>query len=214
VCLGQCAAALLSSEGEVLASLRQPMERGHAERLPGMVREALASADVGVDHVSAIVTTCGPGSFTGARLGVAFARGFALATGCEAVGLSAFDALAEGTEADRVLVMLDGRRNEFFVQGFEAKKALFEARSIAQEADAVLGVLAEARPDVIIGDGAAQAYALAGREPVCAGQTIDAVAVARAGVRRLSAGSGAIPKPLYLRAPDAKPARPLAPTDP
>ncbi|MGH6971174.1 MAG: tRNA (adenosine(37)-N6)-threonylcarbamoyltransferase complex dimerization subunit type 1 TsaB, partial [Caulobacteraceae bacterium] len=80
--LGACQAGLFESSRR-LAGASEPMERGHQERLAPMVAEAMARAGLAFADVKRIAVTLGPGSFTGLRVGLAFAKGLRLATGAE-----------------------------------------------------------------------------------------------------------------------------------
>ena len=78
--LERCSAAVVDGEG-VLASASEAMARGHQERLAPRVREVLAEAGVSFAAIHRIGVTVGPGSFTGLRVGLAFAKGLGFALG-------------------------------------------------------------------------------------------------------------------------------------
>ncbi|HEX9159073.1 MAG TPA: tRNA (adenosine(37)-N6)-threonylcarbamoyltransferase complex dimerization subunit type 1 TsaB, partial [Rhizomicrobium sp.] len=61
--LGACSAAILDDDS-ILAHCLEPMERGHAERLAPMVRESMATADIGFAALDRLAVTVGPGTFT------------------------------------------------------------------------------------------------------------------------------------------------------
>lgn len=190
----QCAAALVSG-GRVIARRVETMEKGQAERLFPMLEEMLAGAGVDWAGLAAVGVCTGPGNFTGLRLSVAAARGIALARGIPAIGVSLFEALAEGGTA---LVTLDARGGHLFVQRVRDGRAEATAR--------VLGIdeLAPAPGMPCLGHRAAEVAArvggVAGSETVRA----DPVAVARLAASRLGA-PGPRPAPLYLRPADAAP---------
>src|SRR3954469_5612836 len=90
-----CSVAVL--RGVVVAASRsEPMARGHSEALMPMIRAAMRDAALEFDALDLIAATVGPGAFTGIRIGLAAARGLALAAGKPAVGVTSFEAVAEG----------------------------------------------------------------------------------------------------------------------
>ncbi|MBW8303922.1 MAG: tRNA (adenosine(37)-N6)-threonylcarbamoyltransferase complex dimerization subunit type 1 TsaB, partial [Brevundimonas sp.] len=86
--LGLCSAGVF----EIAAGAARPlglrsevMAKGHQERLGGLVRDAVAEAG-GFGGIDRIGVTVGPGSFTGLRVGLAFAQGLGAALGLPVVG--------------------------------------------------------------------------------------------------------------------------------
>ena len=87
--LEACAAAVLdTAQGIVLARESVAMTRGHAEALMPLIARVMEASGGGFDALDRIAVTVGPGSFTGLRVGIAAARGFALATNKPAIGLT------------------------------------------------------------------------------------------------------------------------------
>ena len=70
------------------------MVRGHAEALMPLIARVMDAAALGFAELDRIAVTTGPGSFTGLRVGIAAARGIALAAGKPAVGLTTLAAFA------------------------------------------------------------------------------------------------------------------------
>lgn len=79
------------------------------------VDDLFSSARLTPSDLSAIVVGTGPGSFTGTRIGLAFARGLAFALDLPVAGVSTLDALA--ASAERAFPVVDARRGEVFVPG-------------------------------------------------------------------------------------------------
>lgn len=195
-CLFACSVAVVDGE-QVLARRVEPMSRGHQERLAPLVQEAMAEAGLGFDKLERIGVTVGPGSFTGLRVGLAFAKGLASALSIPAVGIGALEALAH-TESGNVVAVLDAKRGQVYLQAFSGGAQVSAPDALPIETAAAR--VAEFAPDTLIGTGAAL---LAGVRPgvrVIEADVTDPVAVARLAALR----SPVPPRPLYLRAPDAK----------
>ena len=217
-----CAAALARMDGpelRILASRTEVMERGHAERLVPLVGELLGEAGLSWSDLGRVGVTTGPGSFTGVRVGIAAARGLALALGIPAIGIGTLDALLEmpglemagGAESGTIVACLDARRGEIYLSA----RAADSGRTLVP-ADAMTPVAAARKlfadgvpPYRLIGSGAALlAEALEREVPGSAVSILsDAKAPDIAAVARLAAAAapGRPPVPLYLRGPDAKP---------
>ena len=195
-CLFACSVAVVDGE-QVLARRVEPMSRGHQERLAPLVQEAMAEAGLGFDKLERIGVTVGPGSFTGLRVGLAFAKGLASALSIPAVGIGTLEALAD-TESGNVVAVLDAKRGQVYLQAFSDGAPVSAPDALPIETAAAR--VAEFAPDTLIGTGAAL---LAGVRPgvrVIEADITDPVAVARLAALR----SPVPPRPLYLRAPDAK----------
>lgn len=104
------ATSALLDDGEVLGE-RASVAKTLLEDVDALLRRASARPR----DLEALVVGTGPGSFTSTRIGLATARGLALALGIEGAGVSTLDALAEGSEGG--LPVIDARRGEVFVPG-------------------------------------------------------------------------------------------------
>ncbi|HEX7850024.1 MAG TPA: tRNA (adenosine(37)-N6)-threonylcarbamoyltransferase complex dimerization subunit type 1 TsaB [Sphingomonas sp.] len=112
-----CSVALIDA-GAVVASAHEVVGRGHAERLVPMIA---GLPDGG--RADAILVDCGPGSFTGIRVGIAAARGLGLGWGVPVRGFSSLPLIAAAAFAadaalDRLAVVLEGGHGEVFMQPF------------------------------------------------------------------------------------------------
>lgn len=176
--------AAVVDDGRVLALSSEAMVRGHQERLAPLVSETLARAATRPGQVERVVTTVGPGSFTGLRMGLAFAKAFALALGVPCSGVGTLEALAASAGEDADLAACIGApRDRVYLQTFREGLAAMPPRLLT--VDEAAGQVAGLR---VVGPGAATlgaSHAIAWP---------DIVAVARLGVARLIA-----PDPIYLR---------------
>jgi tRNA threonylcarbamoyladenosine biosynthesis protein TsaB len=194
-CLGACSVAVLDDR-QVLASRSEPMWRGHQERLGSMVDQTMTEAGRAFANLSRIGVTVGPGSFTGLRVGLAFAKGLGLALDIPVVGVGSLAALAEG-RTGLVLAAADARRGQVYWQAFEGAAALGEAA--VSPIEHVAAVFAGRAPGQIIGPGAPLLAALFPEAEILALDAPDPV-----GIARLALGTDVAATPVYLRAPDAK----------
>lgn len=209
-----CAVALAKAGNglSVLARRAETIGRGHAERLMPMIGEALAEAGLTYADLERIAVATGPGSFTGTRIGVAAARGLALALGIPAVGVSVLDALIEaaGAESDRLVVAaLDARRGEIYAKAVTpgSDTAVLEAQvtTVAALAQAIEGLNGE--PVTLTGSAAAEIARMLGQAGISANVAGEAASADINTIAALAAfgDSHSPPVPLYLRPPDAKP---------
>jgi tRNA threonylcarbamoyladenosine biosynthesis protein TsaB len=187
-----CSVALL--DGDALVDERhERVGRGHAEQLVPMIEALLAGR-----RPDSILVDCGPGSFTGIRVGLAAAHGLAIGWGVPLAGYSSTAAVAAaaGTDGD-IAVALEGGHGQLFVQTFgeDAMRPLDTLRSLTPAAAA-----AAIRARRVAGSGAAALVAERG-----SGEAIDVLPRA-ADARFLPAALRSLPpRPIYGRAPDAKP---------
>jgi tRNA threonylcarbamoyladenosine biosynthesis protein TsaB len=198
-CLGACSVAVLDGP-RVLAHASEAMARGHQERLAPMAQAVMAQAGLGFSDLARVAATVGPGSFTGLRVGVAFAKGLASALSVPAVGVGALEALA-AEEDGLAAAVIDARRDQVYLQVFEAGRALTPPEVAPLEAAvARLAGIAGARPFTLVGSGAPLLAASRPGAQVLTPEGCDARHVARLGARRAVSPL----RPLYLRAPDAR----------
>lgn len=185
--LGACQAAVLDGE-RLLASLCEPMERGHQERLALLVQEAMARAGLGFDGLDRIAVVVGPGSFTGVRVGLAFAKGLSLALGIPCIGIGSLEAIAAGASG-LVAAVIDAPRGQRYLQLFRDGAALGPPETISANDEAARLAGGEAVTRLGPASEAGPPYP-------------DIAAVARlAAAKPDQIGR---PAPIYLRPPDAK----------
>lgn len=202
----------------VLASTSYNDPHGHAERLFEVIDEVLLAA--GADRLSVTAVACdvGPGSFTGVRVGVASAKGIALALNIPAVGVMSLEAIAAAAfddgragPDDVVAAVLDAKKGELFMAAFDASLLpLLEPLHVARDAaDDVLRPLAEARSADAHRPGrlvvASELDPTPSRpEAAWIGRIAASRLEAAAKVEDLAFADAAALEALYVRAPDAK----------
>jgi tRNA threonylcarbamoyl adenosine modification protein YeaZ len=107
--------ALVNSAGTIIER-SFPSTNLHNEELAVLVHELLSTANISAQEVKKIVVGSGPGSFTGLRISLGFAKGFAVGTSAELFLLNSHEAFArEFSSVGRLfLVLSDARRSEVF----------------------------------------------------------------------------------------------------
>ncbi|MGH6859280.1 MAG: tRNA (adenosine(37)-N6)-threonylcarbamoyltransferase complex dimerization subunit type 1 TsaB [Phyllobacterium sp.] len=205
-----CSAAILDTEsGRMLAEISEDIGKGHAERLMAVMEHVLAQAETDLDDIARIAVSVGPGSFTGVRVGVSTARGFALALKCETVGISTLEALAHdagGIFPGRpILSVIDARRDELYAQFFAEDGKAASQPAVTTLPPIIAQLQALSADPVLAGSGAALVNAQLDRK-------LDIAVAGATGSIRAFAALGALrgpgpdaPVPLYLRGLDVKP---------
>lgn len=187
-----CSVALLGADGAVLGAAHEVVHRGHAERLLPMIETVLAGRRPG-----AILVDCGPGSFTGVRVGLAAAQGLAIGWSVPVAGYSSMALIAAASGESQVTVALTGGHGELFVQDYQGEPIapLGELRSLSPDAAAA----AFAAP-LVLGSGARALVEARGH-----GEWRDALPRAADAWSLPPALRTLPPRPIYGRGPDAKP---------
>lgn len=199
-CLGASSVAVLDGE-RVLAARSEPMTRGHQERIGIIAREAAAEAGVAFTDLERIGVTVGPGSFTGLRVGLAFAKGLATALSIPCVGVNTLESLAFNCNGFTAAV-IDARMAQVYIQVFEGGVALMAPDALdLGEAAARLAELYSGGPATLVGSGAPLLAEALASATVLTPAAPDPVAVARLAAAKPAPAHS--PRPLYLRAPYA-----------
>ena len=199
-----CSAALMA-EGRVLARGEAQAGASQSEALMPLLARVMAEGGLAWTSLGLIGVTVGPGSFTGVRIGLSAARGLALALGIEVAGIGTADALAAGVPASEqgerpILVAIDGKRADLFVQAFDARLAPLGPVAAMMPEDAARLLPG---PPLLVGDGAARLAALMpGAIPSAAPSRPDPAVLAELAARRFAEGTALAPEPLYLRSAD------------
>lgn len=209
--LSACSAAVLDAgTDKVVCGDSLIMERGHAEALIPLVERVMEEGALDFTDLSRIAVTVGPGSFTGLRVGLAAARGFALVSRCPVVGVTTLAALAapflDMDDSVPVVSAIDARHGHVFLQVYGAGgRTLIAPRAMSVREAARSSAIGRVR---LVGSGAgllADAWPPGEEPPVSVDEmpAPDVAWVARLGLA--ADPTEAEPRPLYLRPPDAKP---------
>lgn len=177
---------------EVLAERVTVDARAHAEQLTPNVLAALADAGLTVNDLGAVVVGCGPGPFTGLRVGMATAAAYGHALGIPVHGVCSLDAIGVDTSGD-VLVVTDARRREVYWARY---------RDGVRVDGPAVGAPADVKADADAVAGSPEHAAMFDL-PRLAAVSPTSARLVRA-VADLTAEPAPL-VPLYLRRPDAKP---------
>ena len=212
--MGACSAALLAVDGaaRTLVLREALMARGHAESLMPMVAEVTQESGTAFAELDLIAATVGPGSFTGVRIAIAAARGLALVThaglfGTDSLSVMARTALASGEAGGAPFaVAVDARRGMLYLGLYDEAARKIEGPLLIAP-DAAVDLLP---PDLRMaaGSGAELLAAAGARQERSIATTLPELQPNAGALAEIAAAGGEtlpVLKPLYLRAPDARP---------
>jgi tRNA threonylcarbamoyladenosine biosynthesis protein TsaB len=212
--MGACSAAVLSGDGVArnLFARRETMARGHAEALMPMVADVMAEAGVTPAAVDLLAATTGPGSFTGVRIAIAAARGFALVTNAKLFGTDSLTVMATGAIAEGLApngpfaVAVDARRGMLYFGLFDAAGQKLQGPLLITPDDAAMALPHDLH--IAVGSGAMLLAEAAARRGHGIEAKLPELQPSAASLAEIAFASGeTVPalRPLYLRPPDAKP---------
>ncbi|MBQ5608981.1 MAG: tRNA (adenosine(37)-N6)-threonylcarbamoyltransferase complex dimerization subunit type 1 TsaB [Rikenellaceae bacterium] len=160
----------LAENGQLVA-LRESCGRDHARNVAVYVDELLRERDIDADEIDAIAVGKGPGSYTGLRIGVSFAKGLCYGLRKPLIAIGSLDALVEVAREDAeagivdvddferatLCPMVDARRMEVYTQLFNGRgEALGEVEAKIIDEQSFAAEIASAEEFVIFGNGAAK----------------------------------------------------------
>lgn len=213
--LSACSAAFWVN-GTIVAKRFALIKRGHAERLLPMVEAVRLQAAYSYEDIDVLGVTVGPGTFTGVRIGLAAARGLALAAARPLIGITTLAAVAEGVrgevrEDEYTLVALDARRGEIYAQVFDPHGAPY-CKPIAVGIDKIPKLIPNSA-GLVVGTGVSLIWSMlkqahpGWRMANASGQP-NAIWVAELTARMFMQDGNSIPRqspsPLYLRSSGAR----------
>lgn len=196
----------LAEDGIIISSKTDSEPSKQAERLFSTIATILKENSLSYTDINAIAVDIGTGSFTGIRIGLAAARGIALAANIPVIGVTGFEALAFAAKTENdLLIVLDAKRGQVYAQLFSNGVAASE--EIMLDYNEITNILPRGNV-IIMGDGAALITPyLSGinhsiiEEP----KLSDANMIALVAHEKIKSGNYKNnPAPLYIRKPDAK----------
>lgn len=202
--MAACSVAVVDTQStDPLASEWQAMERGHAEAIAPMVARVMDAAGATFSAVGMIAVTAGPGTFTGVRIGLAMARGLGMALAKPVAGVDTLSAIAANAPGGAPLLVVAEARNA------EVYTALFDKDRRNDPAPAIVACNNAARhcpPGTwVIGTAADAVIAASGRSDLRRGTWGDVPVAALFAPATFAIMPAALPSPIYLRDPDARP---------
>ncbi|MBM3335763.1 tRNA (adenosine(37)-N6)-threonylcarbamoyltransferase complex dimerization subunit type 1 TsaB, partial [Candidatus Sumerlaeota bacterium] len=226
-----CGGVAILADDRLIASLTLDSPTTHSTRLLGAITTVMAEAKIDASQLTGIAVSIGPGSFTGVRIGLAVAKGLALALNIPIVGVSTLEGLAvrAGRDSRLICPVVDARRKETFVAAYRWKRSDELPRLVIAPAVMAIEEFLQRSPFNIkrsalsiqrshflfLGDGALRyrdrIQALLGERAAFAPShhmLPSADEIAWLGLRRLARGSYDDPaqlEPVYIRPSDARP---------
>ena len=209
-----CSVALWS-DGSIISSHNEKILRGQAEVLVPTIQYIFSEAKITAYDLDLLVTTIGPGAFTGIRIGLATARAIALVASIPCLGLTTTEVIAHAVnkttwQLGTLLVALDSKRADIYVEAFAIGHKPIKEASALDPADLGEWLKGAPGPIYVVGDGripASQALIDAGYETIVIEkpEVPDGSVMARLAFKRWTRGNIVEnPLPLYLRPPDAQ----------
>ncbi|MAP95116.1 MAG: tRNA (adenosine(37)-N6)-threonylcarbamoyltransferase complex dimerization subunit type 1 TsaB [Ponticaulis sp.] len=204
---GFCDVAILDGP-RLIGHAREEMKRGHDARLPLLTQSAAQLAGIKLDQLDCVAVCVGPGSFTGIRVGVAFARGLALANSVQAVGVTSLEAMCADIAPDQSVLAVIPAKLRPPDQTFWSQQITGDETGDPTE-EPLGSVLEIARQPLHLVTTSQGADILGAHISLSEVQVIDPTAESLARYSLKSGFKPRSPGPVYVREPDATPAKPL-----
>ncbi len=153
----------LANEGNVLGFKQITGRNVHAERITLFIEELIMQAGIKYNDLSAIAVSCGPGSYTGLRIGISTAKGLCFALDKPLIAVETLEAMASGLanrysgamDGDTLLCpMIDARRMEVYTAVFTSDGIRVKPTSATIIDERSFGDLLQGRKILFFGDGA------------------------------------------------------------
>lgn len=154
---GRMLTMALWGEGGMLAARSEEAARRHSDLMAKFMGSLLEERGLSVSEIGVIAVVNGPGSFTGLRVGVSFAKGLAMGLGAKLVALNTLEALALSSEAGEGMVspMLDAKKKQVYAALYRVSGNRIDEVKEPVAIDPDLWLSGLPRGTVVLGSGAA-----------------------------------------------------------
>jgi len=165
-----CSVAL-SENGKVLTNKEIQQRNVHAEVVTLFIDEVLKMAGIQYQDLSAVAVSCGPGSYTGLRIGISVTKGLCYSLDIPFIAIETLEAMTDGiiagTSTEQMLFcpMIDARRMEVFTAVFDAKGNRVKPTSAEIIGQDSFSDLLKTNKMIFFGDGAAKCKDVLGANP-------------------------------------------------
>lgn len=154
-----CSVALVN-EGKVVQNEVNYKERSHATSLSPLVQKILDKAQIKDEKIDAVAVSCGPGSYTGLRIGVSTAKGLCYGRNIPLIAVNTLELIAytAGLKSDESLIcpMIDARRMEVYTALYNRKLEVVKPISAEIVTDDFLAGDLNKNKIIFVGDGASK----------------------------------------------------------
>lgn len=209
--MGGISVGVIATNGHIV-SRQVETQRGQAAMLIPVIQEVLDEAQIGFKDIELLVSTIGPGSFTGLRIGLTTAKVLSLSLNIPLIGLNTLEVMAHHYDTDKpLLIVLETKRKDFYAQYFDiAQKRGFDtprpylSGAFSALADAVLSC-APVTDFYIGGDCLSRFQQSVTKDLMVLDNWVqpDPIIMAQVGLRKFEAGGGQVSiEPLYLHDAD------------
>ncbi len=119
-------------DGKCENIIESKIPRQHSEKLPLFYNELVSKTGLVLSEMDAIAVSIGPGSFTGLRIGLSYAKGLAYGYKKPIVPVPTIQSLLHGYGKvnQKIVVMLLSHGNKYFIQQFESNNGIFTSDKI------------------------------------------------------------------------------------